>query len=152
MASVKLPAWPKGIAGNVWANELADQSLYVVESELLSFSAAAAQVIFSIPGDSIIWSVGLEVVSAFTDTLGNQQLTVSDTGSNLAVFGIGQLLETGFVLQPTLRRYTNPAGVGSHARAIRWSPPAPGPTAGSARVWIEIKPNRRSLNVVKSNR
>ena len=80
MASVKLPAWPKGIAGNVWANELADQSLYAVESELVSFSAAAATVIFSIPEDSIIWSVGLEVVTAFAGMGGASQVAVSDTG------------------------------------------------------------------------
>ena len=150
MASVKLPAWPKGIAGNVWANELADQSLYAVESELVSFSAAAATVIFSIPEDSIIWSVGLEVVTAFAGMGGASQVAVSDTGSNLAVFGVGQVFETGFVLHPILRRYTRTSGVGNHARPIRITIPISA-TAGAARVWLEIKPNRRSMNVVKSN-
>ena len=154
MASVKIPAWPKGVAGNVWANELADQSLYVVESDLLSYTAAAAQVIFSIPEDSIIWSIGLEVVTAFTGTAGANQLLVTDTGANLAAFGIGALLDTAanFVVLPVLKRYTKNAtsAAGVVARPIRWTRP-PGSTAGTARVWLQIKPNQSSLRRIDAS-
>ena len=49
MASVKIPAWPKGVAGNVWANKLANASLYAVESEIINFDTGAAVNIFAIP-------------------------------------------------------------------------------------------------------
>ena len=149
MAAVKVPAWPKGVAGNVWANQLADQSSYWIESDLINFDTGTAATIFAIPEDSIILSIGLEVVTALTATAGADQLVVLDTGSSgtLARFGIGQVLETGFVIQPVLKRYSKLGGVnapGNQSRPIQTTPPSSA-TAGTYRVWLNIKPNRRSM-------
>ena len=157
MASVRIPAWPKGIAGNVWANALADQSLYAVESEIWSYTAAAATVAFSIPEDSIIWSIGLEVTTAFVGVVGADFLTVQDTGANgtLAKFAAPILMDTSadkFTVIPKLQRYTknSTSAAGKVARPITISPPAA--TAGAFRIWLELKPNRGALNKLKSNR
>ncbi len=145
MASVKIPAWPKGVAGNVWANELADQSLYAIESDLLSFSAAAATVAFSIPEDTVLFSVGIEIVTAFTGLGGASRLSVGDTSaSELISFGSGDLDTTGFKLLPVLKRYTKAAGVpGRQAKPLQVTAPSAA-TAGAYRLWIQIKPNRNS--------
>ena len=89
-------------------------------------------------------------MTAFTGIGGASQIAISDTGSNLAVFGVGQVFETGFVLQPTLRRYSKASGAGNRSRPIRITIPTSA-TAGTARVWLQIKPNRSSMRVVKSN-
>ena len=77
MAVVKIPAWPKGIAGNVWANKLADASLYAIESEVINYDTGTAIKIFSIPEDTILWSVGLEVVTIFNKPAA--EIVVRDT-------------------------------------------------------------------------
>ena len=145
MASVKIPAWPKGVAGNVWANKLADASVYAVESELLNFDTGTAVTIFAVPEDSVILGIGLERVTAFTVTGGESNIAVLDTaGSNLVKFGNRELSSVGYTLAPVLRRYSKVAGVpGTSSRAITVS--TKGLTAGTFRIWLQFKPNRRTL-------
>ena len=150
MATVKIPAWPKGVAGNVWANKLADASLYAVESDLMNYDTGLAVNVFSIPEDSILWAVGIEVVTAFTGTFASA-LVVQDTANDLARFLAGDLNATGFVEQMTLTRYAKRAGAGNQPRSIQIDAPA-GATAGTFRVWLVLKPNREnSLRNIKSN-
>jgi len=152
MAARKIPAWPKGVAGSVWANKLANASTYAIESDVINYDTGTAVRIFSIPEDTILWAIGLEVVTAFDKP--NGTLVVRDTEIVLATFG-GYRLEpgwTGFVELPVFKRYARFAGGGAGANPNA----APGKmqrelqvdvnggtgTAGIARVWIKIKPNR----------
>jgi len=145
MAAVKLPAWPKGIAGNVWANKLADASVYAVESELFNYDTGTAVALFAIPEDSVILGIGIEVGTAFNGN-GTQSVVVQDTGADLAIFGDNVISNASkFVMQPVLKRYTKAAGAGVASRAIQVDANAAGASAGTFRIWLQIKPNRGSL-------
>mgnify|MGYP001577335791 FL=1 len=141
MAVVKIPAWPKGIAGNVWANKLADASLYAIESEVINYDTGTAIKIFSIPEDTILWSVGLEVVTIFNKPAA--EIVVRDTAEVLGRFSGRALEQTGFVEQMLLKRYAKTAGPGRDTRQIQVDVNGGTGTAGVGRVWIVIKPSRR---------
>lgn len=145
MAVVKIPAWPKGVAGNVWANKLADASLYAVESDLFNYDTGTAVGVFSIPEDSILWAVGVEVVTAFTGANAGTSIVIQDTSEDLATFGYNVLDATGFAEQLQLKRYAKTAGAGTPARAIQVDMNQGAASAGTFRVWVVLKPNRGSL-------
>jgi len=143
MAAVKLPAWPKGIAGNVWANKLADASVYAVESEAINYDTGTAVTIFSIPEDSILLGVALEVQTAFDKPQGS--IVVQDTLADIVKFADRAFGDTGYTYAPVLRRYAKVAGVGNTARAIQVDVNGGTGTAGVGRIWLMLKPNRGSL-------
>jgi len=148
MAARKIPAWPKGIAGNVWANKLADASLYAIESDVINFDTGTAVRIFSIPEDTILWAAGLEIVTAFNKP--NGSIVLRDTEIALATFAGPSIEATGFVEQVLLKRYARFAGsgVGSvglpgrQQRELQVDVNGGAGTTGIARCWIVIKPNR----------
>lgn len=149
MPSVKIPAWPKGVAGNVWANKLASASLYMVESDLLNFDTGIAVNIFSIPEETILTAVGIEVVTA---TTGPGSIVVQDTARDLITFGANLTDDTGFTLAPVLQRYAKLGGVnapGKQARALQVD--VNGLTAGTFRIWIQFKPNRVNIRTIDAS-
>lgn len=151
MAAVKIPAWPRGVAGNVWANKLADSSLYAVESDLFSYTAGTAVPIFGIPEDSIIWAIGCEIVTAFTGVLSTGEIVVHDTAAGgvesgpLAVFGPGVMNDVQNAEQLVMRRYVKGAGIGTGSKGIQVTLDAGGASAGTFRIWLVLKPNRGSF-------
>ena len=145
MAAVKIPAWPRGVAGNVWANQLARASLYAIESDIINFDTGTSINIFSIPEQTVLWAIGLEIVTAF-NAGGSKSIVVKDTSENLAIFGdvIGA---AGAVEQLVLKRYAGgSAGVpGVTSRSIQVDVNAGGGTTGVGRVWLVLKPQRSSF-------
>jgi hypothetical protein len=146
MASVKLPAWPKGVAGNVWSNALADASVYAFESDLLNYDTGTSVIAFAVPEDTIVLGVGVEIVSAFTGVGGGGEISVQDSASNvLALFGNSVMDGVGYASVNTLRRYAKSAGsAGVDSRAIEVDVTAAGASAGTFRLWLQLKPNRRN--------
>ena len=150
MAAIKLPAWPQGVAGNVWANKLADASVYAVESNLFNYDTGTAVALFSIPEDSIILGIGIEMVTAM-DGGGAQYVQVADTGAVLATFGDNVVSNVQFSWQPVLKRYTKAAGVpGNAPRTIQLNVNDGAAAAGTFRVWLQLKPNRGAKNALKA--
>ena len=147
MASVKIPAFSKGIAGNVFSNALAESSVYAFESDLLNFDTGTSVVAFAVPEDVIVMGVGIEVVSAFTSANAGTSIDVTDSASNiLAHFdGIGDLDAAGFKMLSSLRRYAKSAGsAGMDSKAIEVDVNQGGASAGTFRIWLQLKPNRRN--------
>ena len=140
MAARKIPAWPRGVAGNVWANKLADASLYAIESDVINFDTGTAVRIFSIPSETILWAAGLEIVTAFNKP--NGSVVLRDTTAVLATFAGPNIESTGFVEQVLLRRYTKVAGPGKSQYELQVDVNGGAGTTGIARCWIVIKPNR----------
>jgi len=148
MATVKIPAFAKGIAGNVFSNALADASVYAFESDLLNYDTGTSVVAFAVPEDAIVMGVGIEVVTAFTAANAGTSIDVTDSASNiLAHFeGIGDLdtLAT-FKMLSSLRRYAKTAGsAGVGSKAIEVDVNQGGASAGTFRIWLQLKPNRRN--------
>jgi hypothetical protein len=152
MASIKLPAWPKGIAGNVWANKLADASVYAVESNVINYDTGTSALIFAIPDDSVVMGVGLELVSDFTGASGATKVDVTDSaGTILGSFGVSALdspASGDFKMLSTLKRYAKTAAAGNAGarhKAIEVDVTTGGCSAGTFRIWLQLKPNRNSL-------
>ena len=153
MAVVKIPAFPKGIARGVWANDLAQSAVYAQESEAINFDTGAAVNIFSIPEGTVIMGIGLEVVTVWSGggaTMdGGQSLDVNDSDAQIAHFGPRQLLATGFYEYPVLNRTARTAGAGVRNNLINVDVNAPEEVAiaGVARVWLKFKPGTDRLYV-----
>ena len=148
MASVKIPAWPKGVARGVWANRLASAAVYAIESNVINYDTGTSINIFSIPEDSILLGVGLEVVTAFDVYQAN--IIVKDTAETLCRFEERAVDTTGFRQKNLMKRYAKRSGAGRGTREIQvdvnTTTGGLGTTgsAGVGRIWIFLKPNRES--------
>ncbi len=146
MASVKVPAFPKGVARGVWANKLSRSAIYVVESDPFNFDTGAAVRLFSVPDNSVVLGLGLEVNTAFDGE--SPLVTVLDSDGVIASWQDTQALTdtTQIMWVDSVRRYFPSAGAGNQANFLNVTTVTDaGATTGIGRIWIKIKPDNSRL-------
>lgn len=144
MAVRKVPAWPKGVAGNVWANKLSDAQIYCVEGEDFNYDTGTAVTVFAIPEDTVLLGIGLQVTTAFDKPGGS--LTVQDTLADICIFGQDVLADSttrsGYSFQPVYKVYPKFGTEGKQSRLIQIDVNGGTGTAGVGRLTLWMKPNR----------
>jgi hypothetical protein len=141
MAAVKIPAFPKGVARGVWANKLAGSAIYAIESDAINYDTGTAVNIFSIPEGLVLMDIGVEIATAFNGA--SVSLTVQDTAEDLANFDVAQ---AGFFKREAFKRYAVVGDApGNKSRSIQIDVNGNTGTAGVARVWLFLKPDRSAF-------
>ena len=141
MAAVKIPAFPKGVARGVWANKLAGSAVYAIESDVINYDTGTAVNIFAIPEGMVLLDIACEVATPFDGA--SVSLTVQDTSEDLANFDVNL---TGFFKRGAFKRYALVGGApGNKSRSIQVDVNGIAGSAGVARVWLFLKPDRSAF-------
>ncbi len=145
MAAVKIPAFPKGAASGVWANKLARQAIYAVESDTFNYDTGSSVTIFSVPEEVVILGVGLEVNTVFDGV--DPEVVVADSNGTIAIFSEIPLLTATSVQidiywQNVCVRYPGTATLGNPPHAITLTATVDGgASTGTGKIWLKFKPD-----------
>jgi len=145
MASVKIPEFPKGVARGVFANQLAKQAVYAIESDTFNYDTGSSVTIFSVPEGCIILGVGLEVNTIFDGE--DPSLVVSDSDGTIADFSPAEL---GAATATSVPIYWQNVAVRYPKTTTLGNPPLPisltmtvddGASTGTGKIWLQIRPD-----------